>query len=69
MKPEWQWMRYRADRARTTCYLCGGNLIWQNDFTPEEYGYDADYSGEIIFLSCADCGANVKYELVVKDDE
>ena len=59
----------RSSDYRTSCYICGGKLIWQNDLTPEEYGYGGEYEGNIIFLSCAECGANVKYESVVRSDE
>jgi len=68
MKPEWIWMKEKVQN-RNLCFICGGELIWQNEFTPEEYGYDIEYKGRVIFLSCADCGANVKYESVVRSDE
>lgn len=39
-----------------TCHFCGGNLIWQNDFDTEDYGYEGE--GVVAVLTCPDCNAD-----------
>ncbi len=34
------------------CWFCGSELIWQNDFSYEDYGYDGE--GIVAVLMCSD---------------
>ena len=45
---------------RNVCFHCGGTLIWDNDFSYEDYDL-WDYDGIVHVLHCADCGAEVEY--------
>lgn len=50
--------------AKIKCFHCQGeNVIWDNDFSFEEYlgdfGYDGD--GIVHVLHCPDCGARIEY--------
>jgi len=51
------------------CWICGGRLIWQSDFSPEDFGYEEGTDGLIAILNCSDCGADVKYTLIDEEDE
>lgn len=47
------------------CPLCGNKLLWQSDFTFEDYGYEED--GIISIYTCQNkqtCG--VDFELITK---
>ena len=37
------------------CYMCGGTLIWQNDYDFEDYGMEGE--GIVTTLVCTECGA------------
>lgn len=39
------------------CWFCNEELIWQNDFMLEDYGYDED--GIVAILFCPNCGAEI----------
>lgn len=48
------------------CFHCGHRtVIWGNDFTLEDYGYDGE--GIVHDLSCANCGAEIQY--IIREDE
>lgn len=47
---------------RTTCWWCGGELIWSNDFAKCDIYDDPDADGIVTYLNCKDCGALVTYE-------
>ena len=38
------------------CFNCGHELIWQNDFTFSDYGYE-DEEGIVTIWDCPNCGA------------
>lgn len=38
-----------------SCWFCGHELIWCNDFSYEDYGLEED--GIVIILTCPNCGA------------
>ncbi len=50
--------------VRDVCWLCGGKLIWQSDYNPEDFGYEEDTPGIITYLLCSSCGADVRYTLI-----
>jgi hypothetical protein len=50
--------------ARDVCWLCGGKLIWQSDYNPEDFGHEEDTPGIIACLLCSSCGADVQYTLI-----
>ncbi len=52
------------ERDRDGCWLCGGQLIWQSDYNPEDMGYDPGTLGIVAILRCSDCGATVEYTLI-----
>lgn len=39
------------------CWFCRGELIWNNDFSFEDYGLDGE--GIVSVLTCSDCGGNM----------
>ena len=42
------------------CFHCGSrSVIWDCDFTFEDYGYEGD--GIIQDLHCCNCGAQIQY--------
>lgn len=49
------------------CWFCGGNLVWQNDFSFEDYGVDGD--GIVAVLCCAECNAHIECYSGEKEDE
>lgn len=47
-------------RGTFDCFHCGGsNVIWDNDFSFEDYGYEGE--GIMHVLHCPDCGATIEY--------
>lgn len=46
---------------RDKCWLCGGKLIWQGDYSPCDLGLDPGVVGIVVRLSCSICGAAVEY--------
>ena len=53
------------DVRRDVCWLCGGRLVWGNDYSPEDLGYDEGTDGIVSHLTCMGCGAFVEYRRVV----
>ena len=50
------------------CFHCGERaVIWDNDFSFEDYGYDGD--GIIHECHCINCGADITYAILFHDDE
>ena len=41
--------------VRHPCWHCGSELIWNNDYSFEEVGYEGN--GILTHLSCSGCGA------------
>ena len=40
-------------------------VIWQNDFTFEDFGYDGE--GIVHVLTCMNCGAEIEYDVPDND--
>ena len=51
----------------TKCFFCGGQLIWRNDFSTEDYGIDEE--GIVSVLCCSECKASWKGVQIFKDME
>lgn len=50
------------------CFHClSRSVIWQADFTGEEYGFDTD--GIVHVCQCANCGAQITYFIPIEDEE
>lgn len=56
-----------CEKDRNVCFHCGGRLVWQNDFSYEDYGYEGE--GIVQVLNCMDCGADVEYKIGLGEDE
>ena len=52
-----------------TCNQCGSDMIWQSDFSFEDYGYEGD--GLVAVAICSKCGTYAEYrtETTVSLDE
>lgn len=52
-----------------SCFHCGGEVIWDNDFLFEDFGYDGE--GIVHCLHCTDYGADIEYRIRLdgEDDE
>ena len=49
------------------CFHCGCRaVIWDCDFTFEDYGYPGD--GIVHMLHCENCGAEIEYCIVIKEE-
>jgi len=51
--------------GRDVCWLCGGKLIWGNDFDAEDLGYHRP--GIVAQLHCSNCNAFVEYVLLEEE--
>lgn len=49
----------------TNCWFCGHEMIWNSDFSYEDYGYEGE--GTIAVLNCPNCNATAEFS--VRDDE
>lgn len=50
------------------CFHCLNNsLIWQSDYSYEDYGYEGD--GIVQILICSNCGAEVEYRIPIKEED
>lgn len=47
-------------------YCCEKAVIWDADFTFEDYGYEGD--GLIHVYHCTNCGAEIEYRIPLDDD-
>ena len=45
----------------SNCFHCGGSVIWDNDYSFDEMGYDGE--GVVHCCHCADCGADIEYRI------
>lgn len=60
----------RADyKRRCCCWWCGGELIWDNDFSSDDVFGDGNHNGIVTFLHCTKCNAEVQYTEPEADDE
>lgn len=49
------------------CWHCNSDVIWQNDFSFEDYGYtneNGEEEGIVTVLSCSNCPA--QYEITLE---
>lgn len=44
------------------CWYCESEVIWQNDFTFEDYGYEEE-EGIITVMTCSNDGCKAEYEI------
>tara|TARA_R100000008_G_C3560943_1_gene156112 strand:+ start:1037 stop:1204 length:168 start_codon:yes stop_codon:yes gene_type:complete len=44
-----------------TCWFCGEKMIWQSDFTYEEYGREGE--GQVTVLLCSSCEASAEFSI------
>lgn len=50
------------------CFHCGcRSVVWQNDFSFEDYGLDGD--GIVQCLQCSNCGAWIEYYIPLENEE
>lgn len=61
--------------SRTTCFHCGGELVWSCDYDfedLEESMYDDEGNeikeGIVQLLHCSECGAEVTYKVPMKEE-
>lgn len=47
---------------RYTCALCGGYVVWDNDFMASELYGDTGSKAIVSFFHCCECGASITYE-------
>lgn len=45
----------------TQCWFCSTEMIWQSDFSFEDYGFDGE--GMVAVLSCPKCGCTAEFSL------
>lgn len=50
-----------------TCWFCGSELIWGNDFSFEDYGLEGE--GVVANLSCPSCGAVADFYSKFENEE
>ena len=43
----------------TKCWFCRAEMIWQNDFSYEDWGFHGD--GMVAVLRCSECGAEARF--------
>lgn len=43
----------------THCWFCGAEMIWQSDFSFEDYGIEGD--GIVAVLCCPNCDAQAEF--------
>lgn len=56
-------------RRRCSCWWCGADLIWDNDFTSEDVFGDGE-ERLVTFLHCSNpnCGAKIKYTQPMEEE-
>jgi hypothetical protein len=52
---------------QATCFNCGGPVIWDNDFDPEDMGFEE--KGIMHICHCNDCKAEIHYIVREEEDE
>lgn len=49
------------------CFHCGERkVIWQNDFSFEDMGYEGE--GIVHICKCENCGAEIEYRISLEDE-
>lgn len=49
------------------CFHCGGDVIWQNDFSFEDFGYEGE--GLVHILRCSKCEAEIEYRIADEEED
>ena len=50
------------------CFHClHQSLIWDNDYSFEDFGYEGD--GIVQILHCSNCGAEVEYRISINKED
>lgn len=49
------------------CFHCGAGLVWNGDFTFEDFGMEGE--GLVHTLSCSNCNADVVYFIPENTEE
>lgn len=50
------------------CFHCGAlAVIWDSDFSYEDYGYDGE--GIIHVCHCTNCGAEIEYRIPIEEND
>ena len=47
------------------CYFCDDELIWGNDYSFENYGYEGE--GIVSTLTCSNCGADAEFSSKINE--
>lgn len=48
-------------------HCCTKSVIWDSDFTFDEFGYEGD--GIIHICHCSNCGAEIEYRIPLEDPD
>lgn len=56
----------KKDHGAGFCFNCGGPLVWDNDFSYEDYGLIGE--GIVHALHCTECGAETLCYVPMDDD-
>ena len=51
----------------STCFHCGHDVVWQADFSYEDYGMEGD--GIVQVCHCPGCGADILYMIPCDEPE
>ncbi len=51
----------------TKCWFCGNEMIWDCDFSFEDYGIGGE--GTVATLSCPECGASADFYSRQEEEE
>ena len=49
------------------CYNCGSEVVWQNDFTFEDYGVDEE--GIVSIQHCPNCDSDIEVWTTLSEEE
>ena len=50
------------------CFHCGEKTVgWDSDFDPEDYGIEGE--GVVHNLHCSNCGAEIQYVVLERDED
>ena len=45
------------------CWHCNSEVIWENEYAAEDYGYDDFEEGTITVMTCSNKNCVAKYEI------
>lgn len=55
------------DKMYECFHCCSKSVIWDADFTGEEFGYEVD--GIVHVCHCENCGAEITYYIPISEEE